>query len=66
VLDGDHPILAGRHGDAVLDAFIFSGNETPVRDVMVGGDWVVRDRAHRDEQAIVESYRRTMDRLLGA
>ncbi len=66
VLDGDHPILAGRDREDVLDAVVFSGNVSPVRDVMVGGAWVVRDGAHRDESAVAHSYRRTMDRLLGA
>ena len=65
VLDGDHPALAGRDCDGVLDAFVFSGNVSPVRDVMVGGAWVVRDAAHRDESAITENFRRTMNRLLG-
>ncbi len=66
VLDGDHPALAGRDGDAILDALVFSGNFLPVRDVMVGGAWVVRDAAHRDESAIAGTYRRTKDRLLSA
>ncbi len=66
VLDGNHPILAGRDCEDALDALVFSGNVSPVRDVMAGGVWVVRDAAHRDESAIAQSYRRTMDRLLGA
>ena len=66
VLDGDHPTLAGRGCDGVLDAFVFSGNVSPVRDVMVGGAWAVRDAAHRDESAVAENFRRTMNRLLGA
>ncbi len=64
VLDGDHPILAGRDAEDVLDTFVFSGNASPVRDVMVGGAWVVRDGAHRDEEVLAASYRRTMDGLL--
>src|SRR5579863_1175643 len=43
VLDTEHPALVGRHRDSLLDAWIFSGNITPVRDVMVAGRWVVRD-----------------------
>ena len=65
VLDGDHPILAGRDDEDILDAFIFSGNVSSVRDVMVGGVWVVRDGTHRDEGTVAAGYRRTMDRLLG-
>jgi formimidoylglutamate deiminase len=29
VLDSEHPALVGRSGDALLDAWIFSGNTTP-------------------------------------
>ena len=49
VLDTDHPTLAGREQDQLLDAWIFSGDDTPVRDVMVGGAWVVRDGRHRGQ-----------------
>ncbi|HZD06588.1 MAG TPA: formimidoylglutamate deiminase, partial [Longimicrobiales bacterium] len=53
VLDGDHPLLAGRAGDALLDTWIFSGDANVVRHVMVGGRWVVRQGRHlrRDEAA---------------
>ena len=52
VLDADHPALVGRNGHAVLDSWVFSGTENPVRDVMVGGAWVVRDGRHvREEEA---------------
>jgi formimidoylglutamate deiminase len=63
VLDADHPALAGRPVERVLDALIFCGNETPVRDVMVGGRWVVRDRAHVAETEIGAAFRRSMTRL---
>ena len=63
VLDSDHPVLAGRRGDTVLDSWLFSGNETPVRDVMAGGEWVVRGRRHRDREAIAEGFRKTCEKL---
>ena len=56
VLDGDHPALVGRNGHAVLDSWIFSGAENPVRDVMVGGDWVVRDGRHVREEEAARSF----------
>ena len=58
VLDPDHPQLAGRSEDALLDSWIFSGNSNPVRHVMVGGRWVVRDGRHHARDAIVDRYRR--------
>jgi len=63
VLDNAHPQLAGRDGDALLDSFVFSGNANSVSDVMVGGDWVVRDGRHANEEAIAGRYRETVRRL---
>ena len=56
VLDTEHPALIGRGGDGVLDAWLFSGNSTPVRDVMVAGTWVVRDGTHRAQQTIAAAF----------
>jgi len=41
VLDASHPVLAGRSGDGLLDAWVFSGNDSPVAEVWVGavGSW---------------------------
>jgi formimidoylglutamate deiminase len=64
VLDGEHPNLAGREGDGILDALIFAGNERLVRHVAVSGNWVVRDSRHADEPAIAERYKRVVTRLL--
>jgi formimidoylglutamate deiminase len=66
VLDPDHPALVGRSGDAVLDAWIFSGEDTPVRDVMVGGRWVVRDGRHVRQDEILGRYRTVAEALTDA
>ncbi len=66
VLDTEHPTLVGRGGDGVLDTWVFSGNTTPVRHVMVGGAWVVRDGNHRAQQMITARFSSTMRRLAGA
>lgn len=63
VLDTDHPALVGRENDQVLDAWIFSGEDTPVRDVMVGGAWVVEDGRHRGQEEIENAYRAVARRL---
>lgn len=63
VLDPEHPALVGRSGDRLLDAWIFAGNDTPVRHVMVGGRWVVRDGRHVRGDAVAARYRSTMKRL---
>jgi formimidoylglutamate deiminase len=43
VLERDTPTIAGRAGDEALDSWLFAGNVNPVRDVMAGGRWAVRD-----------------------
>jgi formimidoylglutamate deiminase len=63
VLDAEHPALAGRGDDLLLDSWIFSGNSTPVRDVIVGGRWVVRDGVHVHEEQAAAGYRRAIARL---
>lgn len=61
VLEADHPALAARSGDAVLDGWLFFGGDTtPVRDVMVAGHWAVKDGRYPDEEAVAEAYRRTL------
>ncbi len=63
VLDDASPLLAGRDLRNVLDTWLFAGNTNLVRDVMVGGEWVVLDRRHRDEERIAARYRDVATRL---
>lgn len=63
ILDPDHPALVGREDDHLLDAWIFSGEDTPVRHVMVGGRWVVLDGRHPRQEEILEGYRTAARRL---
>jgi len=65
VLDPDHPALIGHSGDTLLDSFVFAGNTSPIRDVMAGGRWRVRDGRHADEAAVAARYRTVMAALLG-
>ncbi len=63
VLDEASPLLAGRDTSNLIDTWIFAGNSNLVRDVMVNGDWVVRDFRHRDEARIAARYRAVIARL---
>ena len=65
VLDPDNPVIAGREGDAVIDAWIFSGNQPAVRNVYVGGVQLVRDGQHFKQDDIFRRYRAALDRLRG-
>ena len=63
VLDEEAATLYGRRGDTLVDALVFAGNVNPVRDVMVGGQWVVREGVHRSEDAILARFKATIARL---
>ena len=62
-LNENHPALVGRTDDEILDSWIFSGENTPVQDVMVGGKWVIRDGHHEREEDIFNNYATVLRRL---
>ncbi|MFC3025740.1 formimidoylglutamate deiminase [Roseomonas sp. CGMCC 1.13459] len=63
-LDAQHPTLIGREGDALLDAWVFSGQSNPVKTVVVGGRAVVEGGRHLDAMAIRDQFGAAMRRLL--
>jgi formimidoylglutamate deiminase len=56
ILDSAHPNLDGVDAGEVLGRFLFCGNDNLVRDVLVGGEWVVRNGRHVDQEAIARRY----------
>jgi len=66
VLDDRSPLLAARDEADVIDSFLFAGNTPLVRDVMVGGQWRVRDFAHIAERSAADAYRVVVERLAAA
>jgi formimidoylglutamate deiminase len=63
VLDNNSPLLAARDTRSMIDSFLFAGNTPLVRNVMCGGEWVVRDFIHRDEARIAARYIETVRNL---
>lgn len=63
VLDPENSALYGRKGDGLIDALVFAGNISPVRDVFVAGRQVIDRGRHRSEERILRDFRKTMDRL---
>ncbi len=57
ILDGEDPSLYARCGDALLDAAIFGPGRALVRDVLVAGRYVVRDRRHEAAEVAKTAYR---------
>jgi formimidoylglutamate deiminase len=62
-LDAENTALIERPGDQALDAWIFSAKTHPVDCVWVGGRKWVEGGRHRDREAIVARYRRSVARL---
>lgn len=63
VLDGRSPYLSSVEGDAILDRWIFGGIGPVVRDVMVGGGWVIEDGRHNQDEEIDRAFAATLHRL---
>lgn len=63
VLDASHPAMAGAAADTALDRLLFAGADKSIRDVMVGGRWVVKDRRHGADDQLRESFPRIMNSL---
>ncbi|SAK80308.1 formimidoylglutamate deiminase [Caballeronia ptereochthonis] len=65
VLDAGHPNLAEQTSATWLSSVVFCEHgETPVCDVIVGGERVVHDRRHRDEARHYADYRKALSQLL--
>ena len=62
-VDSTLPALEGRDGDEMLDALVFAGNVNAVRDVMVGGQWRVREGRHPERKPIRRRFAETLRRL---
>jgi formimidoylglutamate deiminase len=63
VLDDGHPAMTGRECDAALDTWIFSAGNAAVKDAIVGGSQVVKDRRHINEDRIQKKFAETVGRL---
>jgi formimidoylglutamate deiminase len=60
VLRDDLPALWSKTGAQLLDAVFFAGNDNPVRDVAVGGRFLVRGGRHAREDEIFAAYRKVL------
>jgi len=59
-LDADATDLLGKDGDAVLDSYIFAGDDRMVADVWSAGRHVVTAGRHRRHDEIAARYRKTV------
>jgi formimidoylglutamate deiminase len=65
-LDTTSEHLWGRTDDAVLDSWIFAGDDRLVKDVWSAGRHMVKQGQHTARAKIVAAYKRTLDDLKGA
>ena len=63
VLDPDHPGMVGGSGEMALDHVIFAGGSAAIRDVMVGGRWVIKDGRHALADSLAGPFRDLMRSL---
>jgi cytosine/adenosine deaminase-related metal-dependent hydrolase len=62
-LKPDHPALVGRDGEAVLDAWIFAGDNGLIDSVWARGEQQVVGGRHRQRDAMRKRYDAAMRRL---
>jgi len=65
VLDGVDPYIATADGDNILNRWLFAGGDRQVRDVMVNGQWVVRQGRHADQEESAAAFTAVLKELLG-
>jgi len=63
VLDASHPAMAGAAADTALDRLLFAGADKAIRDVMVGGRWVVKDQQHAADDQLRGNFTSVMNDL---
>jgi formimidoylglutamate deiminase len=66
VLDGAQAMLAHVAPEKLLGRWLFGGSDAWVRDVMVGGRWLVKDRRHAGEAAAHRAFAKAMAELMAA
>lgn len=63
-LDSNHPSLAERHGDALIDGLVFAAGRSAIDGVWRRGRRVVAGGRHVDRDRIAARYRDTLRRIL--
>ncbi|HEX4532892.1 MAG TPA: amidohydrolase family protein, partial [Rhizomicrobium sp.] len=61
VFDPAHPSFAGRDPVQTLDTYVFVAGRDAVRDVMVGGNWVIKNHHHALEEQAAVGWRKALE-----
>jgi len=62
-VDLNDPSIAGASPDDLLSSVVFSLSRTAIKDVVVGGERIVEDGRHAQQQEIVERFKALQNRL---
>lgn len=63
VLDQNNPFVAASDANALFDRWLFGHTNQLVKDVMVGGKWVIKDQQHDAEISSAEKFTQTLKDL---
>ncbi len=63
VLDGDDAFIENATGDAIIDRWLFALGDRTVRDVMIAGEWRIREGRHADDARIDAAFRAAIRNL---
>ena len=63
VVNSSEPALLGVPDSRTLDAMVFSSPSAPFNDVMVGGEWVIRQGLHKAQGEIANTFADAMRAL---
>jgi formimidoylglutamate deiminase len=62
-IDLHHDTLTGTTEESLLPSILLSGSPNLVRDVWIGGERVITDRTHKEEELIRDNFTTTMENL---
>ena len=64
-VDLNDPSVAGASKDDLLSSIVFGSSKTAVKDVVVGGNRIVEDSRHAQQEEIVERFKKLQKKLWG-
>lgn len=65
ILDSDHPLLAGRKQDTLLDGFVFAAGAAAIRDVFVAGRKVIDNGIHAEDASLRPAFKDALTTVIG-
>ena len=64
-VDLNDPSIAGASEDDLLSSIVFALSRTAVKDVVVGGNRIVEDGRHAQQEEIIERFKKLQKKLWG-